>query len=789
MVKKGGISVQEKITKRPNKKSYTELNSMVSVELLLGHLGDLRLEDDLNIVLQWLSPQEHQCHPPSLRVKTSIKTVIQHANEPFNDGLCLYYYDIVRKECLSLAENNSTTFTYSQLTKLENKLYYPLEFIPILKGTTEDHSLATVIFSIRHYILNTNKSFTYKLKERIQRLIEEEEFHICQKLIQWIEESGSTEFNAKGLVLDILLEKIEDKCKLEMVKLWGDRAVVDYTYMMFMKDCWPGFQQLLDIPDVEEEHKRENDRDTTIPELIHDHFEKQFINRRMSEILLIVMNCAKAGPTLLELRPLIKKYNLVNKLVAAFLIQFQKLIVESPKTTSEILQIFIMGIDVFIYLDIRDHYLRVLTTFMKPFLASRENFVSSYLYAALGLKSKEFEDFNIEKPEGVTKLRHALKGKHLSYFTSHSVVVPLGLKQENTYLSGEKNEMIIYDVLRQYKTWVPDELTMDPGERIATFQQEADIHPESHVLKKGRSNLLADCVLSLIDDKEHLVTLLLDVITRRLLRYPSRNLESKYLIVYLRLYQRIRNGHNLLLPTNDNSKNESDHKLEGNSAAVNTDDIDSELIVDDGITKRYNDRIAYIAAIDEEDEIFVKFNKINVMLGDMRESDLMDRFIRVPKPKRRDSFARLEESIKIYPKFVSSFYWNINKKSSKENENDKKDAIKISDKLEEKILEYTKGYRKLKPGRVLRYCNEETVLSVTITDSNTNVETLHNVTMKQYRIIEKFDSNVCSLALEALADQCSMSAEEIKKNAKYWVDNKILRFDGRNYYAFDRTLT
>lgn len=761
---------------------------MVSVELLLGHLGDLRLEDDLNIVLQWLSPEEHQCHPPSLRVRTSIKTMIQHANEPFNDGLCLYYYDIVRKECFSLTENNSTTFTYSQLTKLENKLYYPLGFIPILKGPTEDHSLDKVIFSIRHYILNTNKSFRTKLKERIQRLIEEEEFHICQKVIQWIEESGSTEFNAKGLVLDILLEKIEDKCKLEMVKLWGDRAVVDYTYMMFMKDCWPGFKQLLDIPDVKEEDEGGNDSDTTIPELIHDHFEKQFINRRMSEILLIVMNCAKAGPTLFELRPLIKKYNLVNKLVAAFLTQFQKLIVESPRTTSEILQIFIMGIDVFIYLDIRDHYLRLLTTFMKPFLASRENFVSSYLYASLGLRSKEFEDFNIEKPEGITNLRHALKGKHLSHFTSHNIAIPLNLKQEKVDLPEEKNEMIIYDVLRQYKTWVPDELAMDPGENITAFQQEADVRPQSHVLKKGRSNLIADCVLSLIDDKEHLVTLLLDVITRRLLRYASRNLENKYLIVYLRLYQRIRNGHNLLLPTNENSKSESDHKSVGNSTGVNTDDIDSELIVDDGITKRYNDRIAYVAAIDEEDEIFVKFNKINVMLGDMRESDLIDRFIKVPKPKKTNSFDRLKEPIKIYPKFVSSFYWNIEKNGSKGDEGSKGHVVKISDEMEERILEYTKGYRKLKPGRVLRYCNEETILSVSITDSNSNIETLHDVTMEQYRIIEKFDSNVSSWELQALADQCGMSVEEVQDTARYWVDNNVLRFDGKNYYAFDRIL-
>lgn len=756
---------------------------MSSAELLLGHLGDLQFEDDLNMVLQWLSPQEHQSRPPSLRVRTAIKTIMQHANEPFNDGLCLYYYDLVRKECLSLTENNPTTFTYSQLIKLENKLYYPLEFIPILKGTSEDHSLDHVLFSVRHYIMDTNKNFRNKLKERIQHLIEEEDYDICQTLIQWIDDSRSTEFNAKGLVLDILLNKIEDICKQEMVKLWKDHQVVEYTYGQFMKNSWPGFQQLLGIPEDQETRDVANDKDTSIPQLIHDHFEKQFINIRMTEILYIITNCAKAGSTLCELRPLVKKYNLINKLVAAFLSQFQKLIVESPKTTAEILQIFIMAIDVFIYLDIRDHYLRVLTTFMKPFLLTRENFISSYLYASLGLKSKEFKAFDIEKPEGVTKLRHALKGNHLFQFTSSNAPASSEVKNMKPHKTELKSEMLIFDVLRQYKAWVPDGLTINPGDDVNLSSSNSKTHPESHVLK-GRSNLITDCILSLTEDKESLVTLLLHVFTLRLLKFPSRKLERKYLIVYLRLYQRIKNGHNLLLSNNDIPHKETDNKLFGRSTVGNLDDIDSELIVDDGFTKRYNDRIGYMAAIDEEDEIFVKFNKISVMLGDMRESDLMDRFIKQVKPKIAYTNDQPEDSGRIYPKFISSFYWDMKKQPH--NETGEEDKFKISTVVEDDILMYTRGYRRLHPERLLKYYKDETIFTLKITDSRKGNTSVHTVTRQQYSVIQKFGHNLDCLTLEALADKCNATTEDVQKAAQYWVDNKLLRFDGKTYYAFDR---
>ena len=768
---------------------------MVSVEILLGQLGDLQLEDDLNIVLQWLLPKEHQCHPPSLRVKDSIKKIVQASNRQFNDGFRLYYYNLIRGEYFKYLDCHIDSIAYDQLIRLETQFYYPLQFITILNDTdsTED-SLSNVIFSVRHYFIDTNRQFRDHLNDQITYLIYEEDFNRCKKVIRWIEESESKNFNAKGLVLDIMLKEIENICQNLMKNVWNDTNIVKKCYDKFMGTLWPGFLLLLQTSN---NHNDSSSADKDIPRLIYDYFEKQFINIRMDEIFELIRNCSKTVPALFELKDVISKYNnLIDKFVIRFLYQFQKFINDGSKSTTEILTIFIVSIDVFIFLNIRDHYLRVLTTFIKPILVSRDDLIETFLYSMLELNDKEFHMFNLIKPEGFSNLTSVLKGKHLSSFASisnsiiPSYVKDTGMSSSSSSASSlsssiktSQNGMIMFDLLRQYQTWVPDGVSIDPGENINISKHNNNNSNNNHNVMKngiiyGRSNLITDCLLSIIDDKDKLISILLDVITLKLLKTPNRKLGNKYLIAYRRIYQRIRYGHNLITLNDITVKNDLSCDrvkdsiiLNKDSPTQNIDDIDNELIINDGQIKRYNDRIGYVTAIDEEEEIYVKFNKINVMLGDMKESERLEKHI-------------IQDSFRIYPKFVSSHYWNL----KKTNHHDVENRIKVNDQLEDKILSYTKGYNFLRPGRVIRYCKEETIVSITLYDSNTYKETKHDVTMSQYSIIEKFNNDVSKIEIDDLSRKCGMTHTELLNAAQYWIDKGILRYEDGIFWACDTAI-
>ena len=773
---------------------------MVSVDILLGQLGDLQLEDDLNIVLQWLLPKEHQCHPPSLRVRDSIKKIVLSSTRQFNNGFKLYYYNIIRGQYFTFLYIHTNSITYTELYKLESQFYYPLQFISILNDADSlEDSLDNVIFSVRHYFIDTNKQFRNHLSTEIKRLIYKEDFNLCQKLIEWIEESNSDSFNAKGLVLDIMLKEIKNICHKLMKGVWNDTNIVKRCYDKFMDTLYPGFIWLLQTSNIALCYNNNNNivDDKDILGLIYDCFEKQFIDIKMDEIFELIINCSKTGPTLFELRGIIAKYNgLIDKFVIHFLGQFQKFISDASKSTIEILTTFIMSIDVFIYLNIRDHYLRVLTTFVKPILASRDNLIEYYLYSVLNLNDKEFNTFNIFKPEGFADLTSVLKGHHLLSFTSTPPeIVPSHIKNKHvsssSSLSSSTNNkqdgMIVFDLLRQYQTWVPDGISMDPGKDINMLEQNRDVNESMSMNKSmmkngiiyGRSNLITDCLLSIIDDKDKLITILLNIITLRLLKTPNRKLGKKYLVAYHLIYKRIRYGHNLItvndidVHTDKNSRETNTNiMLNKNNPIQHIDDIDSELIINDGQIKRYNDRIRYVNAIDEEEEIFVKFNKINVMLGDMEESDRLEKHI-------------VQDNLRIYPKFVSSYYWNLKKTNQKDHSSDVENRMKINSQLEDKILSYTKGYNFLRPGRVIKYCKDETIVSITLCDSDTHKETKHNVTMSQYSIIEKFDNDISRIKIDDLSRQCGMTDSELLDAAQYWIEKGILRYEDGTFWASD----
>lgn len=796
---------------------------MISVDVLLGQLGDLQLEDDLNIVLQWLLPKEHQCHPPSLRVKDSIKKIVQFFNRQFNNGFKLYYYNIVRGQYFTFLNAHINLITYTQLSKLESEFYYPLQFISILNDVDSvEDSLDNVIFSIRHYFIDTNKQFRNHLTSEIKRLIYKEDFNLCQELIKWIEESNSDNFNAKGLVLDIMLKEIENNCHRLMRGVWNDINIVKCCYDKFMNAVWPGFIRLLQIPNSVSSNNTNNNNnnrnmntnitdDKDILGLIYDHFEKQFIDIRLDEIFELIINCSSTGPTLYELRGIISRYNgLIDEFVIKFLGQFQKFINDGSRSTTEILATFIMSIDVFIYLNIRDHYLRVLTTFIKPILGSRNDLIEIYLYSILNLNNKEFRLFNIIKPEGFEKLIYVLKGDHLLSFTSiSSEIGPLHTRNKHisfsspsitttatatstslSFASNNKQDgMIIFDLLRQYQTWVPDGVSMDPGKDMNMFKQNNNINKtvstNKNIMKNGviygRSNLITDCLLSIIDDKEKLITILLNIITLKLLKTPNRKLGRKYLVAYHLIYKRIRYGHNLItfndiiVSLNKHTNETSNVNISNeNNSTQNVDDIGSELIINDGQIKRYNDRIRYVTAIDEEEEIFVKFNKINVMLGDMKESDRLEKHI-------------VQGDVRIYPKFVTSYYWNLKKTNHRDYNSDAENRMKINNQLEDKLLSYTKGYNFLRPGRVIKYCKDDTIVSITLCDSNTHTETKHDVTMSQYSIIEKFDNNISKIKIDDLSRQCGMTDSELLNAAQYWIEKGILRYKDGIFCACDMT--
>lgn len=754
---------------------------MISSEILLGYLGDLQFEDDLNIILQWLLPNEHQCHPPSLRVRTSIKTVLSQDNNTFLEGLRFYYYDLVRGQYMTKLEEKG--LTYGQLVKLEKKLYYPLQFIPILSGSQGENMLDQTMYAIRHYLIDTNKQFRNHLKDRIQILIREEDFDICQNLIQWIHDSHCKEFNSKGFILDILLEKINETCHKEMTGIWQYSDVVDRTYGSFMSKYWKGFAQLLSVSLVgtgNSDDENDSDDDNEIKRLIRDHFEKQFISIRISEILPIISHCKRTGPTILELRSLMQRHNFIEKLTNTILSQYQKLIIEKLPSTSDILVIFIRCMDILLFLQVRDYYLRLLTTFLKPYMisTSRKDFIPCYLYAVLGLTTKEFQDYQIYTPDGINHLKRALRGSHLIAFYSGILS-----SQKNTgsdvgnetteernprpslpFFSHDNNRMIVADLLRQYNKWIPDGMDEDSNEELRMKSTSSNFTG----MITGRSNFLTDCILTLLDDKDELVSLLLNIITLRLIHTPTRRLDDKTLIAYRRIYQRIRYGHNLLLwsvPTGNISKR--------SPTGENLDNIDSELFIEDERTRMYNDRIVSATSMDEEDEIFIQFNKIDVMLGDMLESNELEKYI-VP----------IKEFPRVCPKFVSSFCWSLKKATHRDHLLGVENHIKISPQLDTLIMSYIKGYRRLKPGRVIRFYKDETIVSVTLT-TNAGESIDYVVSMSQFSIIEKFGGDIEQLSMGELVNQCGMTSDEVQSAIRYWIDHGVLIFDGDTYRTTD----
>ncbi|CCF59637.1 hypothetical protein KAFR_0H02280 [Kazachstania africana CBS 2517] len=727
---------------------------MSDEQILHMMLPNAKFAEDLDRLLLWLSPAEHQCKPPSLRIKKSIQRIREcfQLSSDFTNCLVKLYIDLIRFEFISYMKENANCLKFNDVLKLENRIEHPRLFIPEL-----EFEYFKNLHMLRHYLLDSDKSFKTALCTSIENLIMEDDFYSATIILDWIDSAYSIDLSPKDLVLDMLVKKIAGICSGSIRGSWTRRFIVIETFNDFIEVYWSHFAQLLKCP--------ENDHELT--KTVFKCFEREFINIRINEIFEIFTSAyPESKPTILELRKVMKAPKDLQRLTYTFLDTFKDEMLNPCVTTIDALTSYLKAIKGFLLLDPAGRYLNLVTTFVKPYFQDKSDLINILLYAILDLKPKDFEDLNISYIPGLNKL--SLDMREDPEFSIENVepndnnykrTVP-NLESIGANSLHDKGTLIQDHIMKQFMMWVPEpnmnNLENDHDNGNDFEEDNNDVTAVNSIFYNV--NLL-DILLDLFESKEIFIGKFVNLLTIKFFKLQNYRVDPNW--------QKCLE----LINSKFNSSNISmDEKME-EDVAIGTVNPTNENYVDE---KRKTN------ASNDMEEIQISLNKIEVMLNDIRHSEKFSFQI----SSELNRYGLRSNNVGIKPKFISPLYWDY-----EDNELGVNNFLKenvFDEECTKAILQYASEYCSINKGFALHYCKGKEMIEVEISFNDGAIKGFL-VNASQYYVLTLFDTGNEKLTIESIltAGEAKRSKNEIIDALKFWVEKNVLVYEGGYYYSRD----
>ncbi|SJM85280.1 related to Anaphase-promoting complex subunit 2 [Zygosaccharomyces bailii] len=473
-------------------------------------------EDDLESLLTWLNPNEphsnHQCKPPTLRLKNTIKTLInQYYNGQFSEDdkeagytlvhlLKLYYIYQVR---LHFFGSLSTLQTFKNVQRLVQYYEFPLKYIYLFEDCPEEW--ITERDGLMHYLLNRHRALKENVATRLGTLVMEDDFDLALVVVNWLNEARSN-VSSIDILLDLIVEKVSRFCQKHMTGVWHNRFLIMETFNQFITNYWSHICLLLGCP--EDNHE--------LTTAVYHLFERQFIQLRTKEIFdIVVKEYPSSKPTILELRKVLVKSKDLTEIVVEFLSNFEKHILNPSITTVNALLAYVKTVKAFLTLDPTGRCLYSISAFVKPYFQERNDLVTVLLYAILELQSEEFEG----SPEAcldlksLNNLSQELRDPEFGIESTLELVPPADSYSRPASTPDSEPHLLYKDVIESFLQWVPEPM---------------DTISKSYASSLCPSGNLLDILMEMFESKDFFVSEFLALLTRKLLALKMYTLDRKW---------------------------------------------------------------------------------------------------------------------------------------------------------------------------------------------------------------------------------------------------------------------
>lgn len=765
------------------------------MEQVTRYLPDGEHMDELEGMLTWLT--QHGGHPPTLRVKNCIKTILQIMDSNLLEQIENWYYNYARTVYLNRLE---TILELKHVTLVERQLTYPLQFVSDIIRAKPFNKL---IFALRHYIIDQVPQMIDKCRKKIKHYLQEGDFTSCQEFVNWIDEANTDVLDTKNEVLQFLIEFLKDRYVTDINDNWDRNYLINDIYKKFINIDWLEFAKILKV----------SPKDSQLNKLLYQIIETKFIKLRTENIFDLVVNkYPESEPTLIELKNVINLDNQYKLILTNFLYQFQNNLLNPSITTMEILIGFIKSLKCFLIIDPTGNYASKITTFIKLNLHDREELNDILLYAILGINEKTLMDIPIAKIGGLDKLIDEMQDDDdftINYdrFAQINGITNDNINHYNKFVRSPKkmstvmrtdaiessfnmnhfgdtngdetnenddddsleetSSFVYQEIMNQYLTWVP-QVNSNKMNINSNFNNS---------LSKDRTNVikfkhnLIDYMLSIVQDKSRFIDKLLQLMTQKLLATMDYKLELSWSLCYKELYEKIR------IERIDMTDNDDDDDDDGtlNKLDVSKDSNNIANNNNNGGNIGGNNN-KHLPIVTDDDDVTLNFNKINIMLNDLKTSE---------KISQKYNNQINNTTINNCPKFISSNYWKLPHNEHYHVKNDQLNQYRICDAIEAEMLKVTQFYQYVtNQRRVLRYHKDQTRFDVELMLQTGQLKQF-SLTVGQYCIIEKFNGDAVELTIDELFEVCGMSRDQIQNELRWWVRQGVLRYDGQRYSVYE----
>ncbi|CCE62239.1 hypothetical protein TPHA_0C00830 [Tetrapisispora phaffii CBS 4417] len=701
---------------------YTEVDSIVGNIYELVDSKSCGSSDDIDSLLDWLNPNDpksnHQLKPPTIRLKKVIKKILLDVNT-------LGDYDSI--------ETLNSLLRYYYIFQVRLNFFSNLQSITYFKDIIklekyyEFPILHVPIFLNNNYIWETelNKIRHYLLRTNLTF-----RSNLINRLKKLVKEDDF------DLAQEIIKWSNEANFSLLSSKQIILNALLDKITMYADKQFTNAWSQRFII--METYNKFINkywsnfavllncaEDDHEITKVLYKYFEKQFLRIRSEEIFdICVISYPDSKPTIMELRGLLTQSKISTNILIRLLSEFQLKVLNLSIPTCTILIAYIKTVKSLLILDPTSRYLQSFTSFTNPYLQQKSDIIYILLFAILDLRTDDIKTNPIVKVDQnlLKLLSEELRESHFGINLNFSDV-DISDNLEN----GNNNKNISQlDYAGQESSQL---LYSQILNRALTWLPESKLVSPNKSIKMMRKKNLLDILFAIFDDHELFLKRFVELLKQKLFVIKGYNLEESW-VQCLRLFKTKFSPNSLDdAPTSTNLET-----LTGNNDSM------------------------YMTNID-------------VMLWDMRGSKKLT--------EQMHLIDELDNRINL--KIISSLYWQYDMKNEK-----RKTYYGLLNKMDQTLFnqldKYSKLYSRLKPGRVLNLLTDQSTIEIDFNFEDNRTVTCE-CTFENYMSICPFLENegTSSYTLEELSIITSFGLEDLKISLKFWLDQKILYFDGKTY--------
>ena len=783
---------------------------LIEDQLLNALLPNPQFEDDLNVILDWLQPYEHQLQPPSLRIKNSIKRLTgANLSAEFMRRFNEFYLVQVRSQYTAFMEerefSSEKTIEFDELCKLENKLLFPCRY---LQSLLDEKIVWDNIKNLRHYFIDRSLKFRRQLSDLLRNQVLERISSLSPsdndnsknnnedtliKLINWIDSSNSSFLSSKDLLMDILLEQIQETCNQRIRGHWTTSSSITSSYNDFLHSKFQHIVGLLGFsPD-----------DQRLLSTVFHAFQLQFISIRIPEALdIFVTHFPKSKPAVIELNAVLRQHRdnyeqFMARLSSKFLIDFKREFLNPSVRILEALLGFLRSVKCFMYLEPSGKRVRLITDELKSRFQSHRELMKTLLYAMLDLKSEEYGELGIVPVAGIDRLSQELRvnefEENVGWFDTIETSLDDMGSEGSSVSENDDLEISVSDIdnpkgtnarlnyeiiLQQYLMWIPDNkfVIVPPGET------------------QEKVNLL-DILLQMLGNRRDFVDEFVRLLGNKLLHLTSSYvLDDNWLDCLGIIRDKFTNANKMVVHGVGSQLNGINDDgapiMEGNGTDDdNDDDYDDDdddnyhtSMDDSSVEEDMGTSSGRGGEVNVEGLYQVQLNKIDVMLHDMKNSEMLqDKITKLVGGTLRGN------PIEMYPKFLTPLYWDIeegqeiDKLPTSRNRYLTFDSSSVSD----AVLACAYGHTLVNPDQALRYLEDKSTVEIQI-DSTTLPPLVLTVTMLQYCVLEKFSSpgvGKARFTVEEIVNRCNISRTEAETALQFWTKNGVLSFDGSFYHS------